>query len=242
VVGASKVARDISQQREAEAALREAQMSSRLLQVQDDERRRIARELHDGVGQLLVAIGMNVAQVLREKSALTPAAARCVEENSDLIGQASAEIRTMAYLLHPPMLEEVGLRSALVLYIDGFSERSKINVETELAVDLGKLPKDYELSLFRITQECLTNIHRHSGSSTALVRLCRKGDEIELEVKDSGSGIKQEIQSSIASKTSIGVGFRGMRERIELLGGKLRVHSSATGTSVFVGLPLTEKV
>jgi signal transduction histidine kinase len=202
---------------------------------------RIARELHDGMGQLLAAISMNVSQVEKEKAKLSPATARCVEDNLSLIGQASAEIRTMSYLLHPPLLEEVGLQSALTWYIDGFTERSKIKVALDLDSDLGRLPKDYELSLFRIAQECLTNIHCHSGSFTALVQLSRTSEEIALEVTDEGRGISQEIQLKLTSGANAGVGFRGMQERARLVGGTLTVHSNGNGTSVRVVLPLTKE-
>jgi signal transduction histidine kinase len=239
VVGASKVARDITGQREAEDASKEAAVSVRLLQVQDAERRRIARELHDGVGQLLAAIAMNVSQNLEEQAKLSPATARRVHQNLEMIAQASAEIRTMSYLLHPPMLEELGLRFALKSYLDGFAERSKISVELQIAPDLERLPHDYELSLFRVVQECLTNVHRHSHSPTALVKLSRAPTEITLEVKDNGKGIKEDMRSSIAAGASAGVGFRGMQERVALLGGTLTVQSSENGTSVQVALPLS---
>ena len=238
VIGASKVARDITERKRMEEARKEAEVSTRLLQVQDAERRRISRELHDGVGQLLAAISMNGSQIKREKSKLSQAAARCVDENSDLIEQVLTEIRTMSYLLHPPMLEELGLHSALRWYIDGFAARGKIDVVLELASDLGRLPEDYELSLFRVAQECLTNIDRHSGASTALVRLSHTLNEITLEVKDDGKGIVEQMQSNIASGESTGVGFRGMRERVKLIGGTLTVQSSPNGTSVLVALPV----
>ena len=187
-----------------------------------------------------MAIGLNVAQVMNERSKLSPAVARCVEENSELISEAAAEIRTVSYLLHPPMLDEVGLQSALKVYLEGFTERSKIVV----AVDLDcpeRLPQDYELSLFRIAQECLTNIHRHSGSSTAAVRLAKTAGQVTLEVKDAGKGISEETQSKIASGASPGVGFRGMQERVKQIGGTLTIQSSGHGTSVVVVLPVPEK-
>jgi PAS domain S-box-containing protein len=243
VVGASKVARDISERKRAEEAHKEAELSARLLQVQDEERRRIARELHDGVGQLLAAVGMNVAQVVREKDKLSPAAARSAEDMRHSIERASAEIRTVSYLLHPPMLDEIGLPTALRWYADGFGERSKIKLAVEVASDFPRLIQDHELSLFRIAQECLTNIHRHSGSFTAFVRLSCANEQIELEIRDEGKGISQEIQSKLKSGASVGVGFRGMQERVGLIGGKLTVHPnpSGNGTSVLVTIPLNEK-
>jgi PAS domain S-box-containing protein len=240
VVGASKVARDITENKRAEQARKEAELSRQLLHVQDTERRRIGRELHDGVGQLLAAINMNVTRVAREKDKLSATAARSVEENSSLTAQAIAETRTVSYLLHPPLLDEVGLQSALRWYIEGFAERSKIKVTMEIAPDLGRLPENYELSLFRIAQECLANIHRHSGSFTAVVRISRRPEKVEMEIRDEGRGIDPEIQSKLDSGASIGVGFRGMKERAGLVGGMLTVRSSGKGTSVVVVLPLAE--
>jgi PAS domain S-box-containing protein len=239
VVGASKVARDITDRKRAEEARKDAEFSAKLLKVQDAERRRIARELHDGVGQLVIAIKMNVSQVYKEKHKLSPSGARCVTENSELIGQAIAEIRTVSYLLHPPMLEEIGLISALEWYANGFAERSNVKVSLEFASDLGRLPQDYELSLFRVAQECLTNIHRHSGSPTAMVKLMRSSKEITLEVRDAGKGIDKHLQSKIVSGATVGVGFRGMQERVKLIGGSLVVRSSDLGTAVAVTLPLS---
>jgi len=243
VIGASKVARDIAERKRAEQAHKEAELSARLLQVQDEERRRIARELHDGVGQLLSAVGMNVAQILTEKGKLSPAAVRSAEDMRFSIERASAEIRTVSYLLHPPMLDEIGLPTALRWYADGFAERSKMKVTVEVASDFPRLIQDCELSLFRIAQECLTNIHRHSGSFTAFVRLSCVDQKVELQIRDEGKGINQEIQSKINSGASVGVGFRGMQERVRLIGGKLTVHPNPNGNgiSVLVTLPLNEE-
>jgi PAS domain S-box-containing protein len=235
------VTRDISGRREAEKARRKAELSARLLQVQDEERRRIARELHDGVGQLLAAMSMNASRVVAEKSNLSLDAARCAEDNSNLIDQVSKDIRTMSYLLHPPLLDELGLPSALRWYIEGFAERSKIAASIELPADLPRLPREHELCLFRIAQECLTNIHRHSGSSTALVRLWCTPRDVEMEVSDSGRGFTQEIQSKIASGESAGVGLRGMQERVTQIGGTLGISSNGKGVSVLAVLPLTEE-
>ena len=214
-------------------------LSARLLQTQDEERRRIARELHDSVGQLLAAVSMNIASVSREKAKLSTSAASAVSENMKLIEQVSNEIRTMSHLLHPPLLDEVGLRSALKWYTDGFSERSKINVTADISEDLGRLPREVELSLFRIVQECLTNIHRHSGSLTALVRLARSRQQVTLEVKDEGKGFPQGQYGASGSEIP-GVGLRGMRERVRQLGGQLEITSNGKGTLVSATLPLPE--
>jgi PAS domain S-box-containing protein len=234
------VTRDVTKRKQAEEAIKEKELSSRLLKLQDEERRRVARELHDGVGQLLVAMSMNASRLNEEKSKLSPDAARCAEENSRLIEQASADIRTMSYLFHPPLLDEMGLHSALKWYVEGFAERSKIAAELELPTDGARLPQDHELCLFRIAQECLTNIHRHSGSSTALVRLLRSPGEIKLEVSDKGKGVNQETQLKIASGETAGVGLRGMRERLRQLGGSVEIRSNGHGTIVTATVPFAE--
>jgi PAS domain S-box-containing protein len=233
---------DITERKRAEQVRAEAELSARLLQAQDEERRRLARELHDGVGQLLAGISINISHVAKEKEKLSPDKARCVEENLNLIGQASAEIRTVSYLLHPPLLDEIGLQSALKWFIDGFAERSKIKVALEIPADLGRLPANYELTLFRIAQECLNNIYRHSGSFTALVRLWRTPEKIEMEVRDQGRGIDQETQSKVNADATVGVGFRGMKERARLVGGNLTVQSNGNGTAVLVVLPLAKEL
>jgi len=237
IVGASKIARDISERRRYEEALRESEFSARLLKLQDEDRRRIARELHDGLGQLLAAIGMNVAVVMKEMNKLSADAARRVEENKALIQQASADIRTVSYLLHPPLLDEMGLSSALRWYIDGFAERSKMSVVLEIPPDLGRLPQDSELVLFRIAQECLTNIHRHAKGSSAFIRLSDTGGKLAMEIRDDGQGIDEELQRKIASGKASGVGLRGMRERVVAIGGTFAIESSENGTSVVVTLP-----
>ena len=185
---------------------------------------------------------MNVAQVAKEREKLSPTAAQCVQDNQALIAEAMREIRTVSYLLHPPMLDEVGLETALRWFADGFSERSKIKVELDIASNVGRLPQDYELSLFRIAQEGLTNVHRHSGSKIAFLRLSRADQKIELEVKDEGRGISPEVQKKIIDGSNAGVGFRGMQERIKQIGGILSVESNGDGTVVFVSLPVLESV
>ncbi|HYL14774.1 MAG TPA: PAS domain S-box protein [Terriglobales bacterium] len=238
VVGASKVARDITQRKRAQEAIKESELAARLLQLQEEERRRLARELHDGVGQLISAIGMNASRIASEKSTLSPVAARCAEENLNLTEQISRDIRTVSYLLHPPLLDEVGLHSALCWYIDGFTERSKIAAKLEVSERPDRLPHDHELCLFRIAQECLTNIHRHSGSPTALVRLLQTPEEVKLEVRDDGRGIDRETQSRVFAGDSVGVGLRGMRERLKQLGGNLEIESNGRGTLVAATLPV----
>lgn len=214
------------------------QLSARLLQAQDDERRRLARELHDSVGQLLAAIGMNISTA--QSSPLNPDAAAAMEESAKLVEQISSEIRTMSHLLHPPLLDEVGLSSALRWYIDGFSSRSKIAVDLEIAGDFGRLPNDMEIAVFRMVQECLTNVHRHSSSNTAQVRIAHEHSQVEVEIRDAGKGISHEKQLALSSAQQSGVGFRGMRERIKQLGGELEIQSSAQGTVVKAKMPVAK--
>ena len=241
IVGASKIARDVTGRKMAEQAEREAELSGRLLQLQDQERRHIARELHDGAGQSLAALSMNLGAILRDRSGLTEGAARLADESMNLVQQVSTEIRTLSHLLHPPLLDEVGLKSALSEYVSGFAERSKIEVKLELPENYERLPRDYELSLFRIVQESLTNIHRHSGSTLALVRLTRRPEEISLEVIDQGKGIDRIIQEKFMTGRSSGVGLRGMRERVRQIGGTLDIISDEHGTSVMAVLPVRQE-
>ncbi len=231
---------DMTERKHADDSFKERDLSARLLKLQDEEKRRLARELHDGVGQVLAAMSMNASRIENEKANLSPDAARSAEENSKLIDQVSADIRTMSYLFHPPLLDEMGLRSALKWYIDGFAERSKISASLELSGDWDRLPQEVELCLFRIAQECLTNIHRHSGSLTALVKMLHSQEEITLEVSDEGKGFSQETQSKVSSGESTGVGLRGMRERVKQLGGILEIRSNGHGTTVIAKVPVEE--
>jgi signal transduction histidine kinase len=207
----------------------QAEFASRLQNLQDEERKRIARELHDSVGQLLVAISMNLSIVQSQSHLLDSTAARAVSDNSLLVDQVSSEIRTISHLLHPPLLDLAGLASALRWYVDGFSERSKIKVDLEIPHNLGRLPSEMEIAVFRIVQECLTNIHRHSGSAVAAIRLRKDGNELTVQVRDNGKGIPEEKQLEL---TASGLGFGGMRERVRQLGGNLEIRSDTTGTLV----------
>jgi signal transduction histidine kinase len=212
------------------------QLSARLLQMQDDERRRLARELHDSVGQMLAGIKMNIAAI--QSTPLESVAARSLTDTVALVDQVTNEIRTISHLLHPPLLDEVGLSSALKWYVDGFSERSKIAIDINVDGDNSRLSKDMEIVIFRVVQECLTNVHRHSGSRTAAVRLAHEGGYVRVEVKDEGKGIPLEKQLDLGSAGKLGVGLRGMRERVAQLGGVLEVRSDENGTVVSATLPL----
>jgi PAS domain S-box-containing protein len=214
----------------------EADLVSRLQRMQDDERRRIARELHDSVGQLLVAIGMNISTVQTEAHKLSPEVSRLVTENGNLVKEISNEIRTISHLLHPPLLDEVGLPSALRWYIEGFADRSKIEATLDIPDDLERLPQDLEIAIFRAVQECLTNVHRHSGSPSCSVKIIRDKDHVRLEIRDSGRGIPEAMRSTLPSLG--GVGLRGMKERFRQLGGTMILESSQTGTVVKAAFPV----
>lgn len=213
-------------------------LSGRLLRAQDIEQRRLARELHDSVGQLLAGIGMNISMVQTEAHKLSPAAAKCVSQNGELLDQVIKEIRTMSHLLHPPMLDEAGLALALQWYTEGFAERSKIAVDLEIPPNFDRLPTETEIVIFRIIQECLTNIHRHSGSATATVRIRHIGKQLVVQVEDQGKGIPEERQRELTQSGRTGVGFAGMRERLRQLGGTLEIESRGKGTVVRATLQL----
>lgn len=213
------------------------ELSARLLQLQDDERRRIARELHDSVGQMLAALGMNLAAVGTDLERLTEIA-NTVNDSAGLVKELSKEVRTISHLLHPPLLDEAGLASALRWYVEGFSQRSKIEVELEFPADFGRLPRESETAIFRTVQECLTNIHRHSESPTATIRIAASNRHIRVEVADRGKGIPPEKQFEMASTGTPGVGIRGMRERLRQLGGSLDIHSNGKGTLIVAQVPV----
>jgi signal transduction histidine kinase len=212
------------------------ELSARLLQLQDDERRRIARELHDSVGQMLAALGMNLAVVGTDIERLTKTAST-VNDSAALVQELSKEVRTISHLLHPPLLDEAGLASALRWYIEGFAQRSKIKVDLEFPADFGRLPRESETAIFRTVQECLTNIHRHSESPTATIRIAASDSHVRVEVEDRGKGIPPEKQSEMASTGIPGVGIRGMRERLRQLGGNLDIRSNGKGTLIVAQLP-----
>jgi PAS domain S-box-containing protein len=213
----------------------QTELASRFQRMQDDERKRIARELHDSVGQLLAAIGMNQALIETQSHKLDPNGMRAFSENIHLVEEVSREIRTISHLLHPPLLDVAGLASALRWYVDGFSERSKIKVDLELPPDLGRLPDEVEIAVFRVVQECLTNIHRHSGSSQASIRLAKQNDRITVQVSDEGKGISKEKQRELLLGRS-GIGFGGMRERVRQLDGSLDILSEGSGTTIIATL------
>jgi signal transduction histidine kinase/DNA-binding NarL/FixJ family response regulator len=210
-------------------------LSNQLLKTQDDERRHIARELHDSAGQVITALGMGLSE-LREKVGKDSSLVAAVEENREYLRQLNQEIRTMSYLLHPPLLDETGLSEAVRWYIEGLTDRSGLAIELNLPRDFGRLPAEMELAIFRIIQECLTNIHRHSGSRSAVLRLLRDPEKVSVEVEDFGKGIPPEKLAGIQRRS--GMGITGMRERARHFQGSLNVNSNASGTRVSVSLPI----
>jgi signal transduction histidine kinase len=215
------------------------ELSARLLQLQDDERRRIARELHDSVGQMLAALGMNLAAVGTDIERLTKTA-NTVNDSAALVQELSKEVRTISHLLHPPLLDEAGLASALRWYIEGFAQRSKIRVDLEFPADFRRLSRESETAIFRTVQECLTNIHRHSESPTATIRIAASDSHVRVEVEDRGKGMPPEKQFEMAATGIPGVGIRGMRERLRQLGGSLDIQSSGKGTLIVARLPVAD--
>jgi len=214
-------------------------LSARLLRLQDDERRRIARELHDSVGQLLAGLSMNLSAVRTDIDRLTKTVTTLADSEA-LVQEMTKEVRTISHLLHPPLLDEAGLSSAVRWYTDGFAQRSQIKVDLDLPADFGRFSPELETAIFRVVQECLTNIHRHSGSPTAKIRLRQFDSQVVVEVEDEGSGISPEKREEMASGGTPGVGIRGMRERIRQLGGDLVITSSGTGTVILARLPAAE--
>jgi PAS domain S-box-containing protein len=254
-VGIVGISQDLSSRKQAEAELQSAhaeleknvqertaelassneslqRLSGQLIRAQDDERRRIARELHDSTGQVLAALSMILSQMQKESS---PANVRKFEECRELIASAAAEIRNLSYLLHPPLIDEVGLASAVAEYLQGFQKRSGLTVQFDISNDVGRLDGNREITLFRIIQESLGNIHRHSGSSTAAVKISCLEDDVVLEIRDQGHGLPKTAEG----QSGAGVGIKGMRERLRPFGGVLKITSDHTGALVRVVLPRT---
>ena len=255
IIGASKVARDITVEVRADEALRvserelrnlsqslDSQVRSRtgelqelswqLMRARDEERRYIARELHDSAGQSLAVLAMEVDQLL-QKATNSPGLAADIERIRETVRHLHSEIRTTSYLLHPPLLDESGLQAAISWYAGGLTERTGLPIDLEIPDNLGRLPRDLELVLFRFIQEAVTNIHRHSGAKRAWISISRSEDEVTAEVRDNGTGMSPERLTQIRSGGS-GVGIRGMRERIRQFEGSMQIDSDATGTKIAV--------
>jgi len=254
VVGASKVARDITERRVNEKALQQAhdrlesmveqrtasvrQLSLKLLTVQDEEHRGIARELHDSVGQHLAGIKLSVDQLRKQES--PDKQTEMLSQLSESLDQCMSETRTISYLLHPPLIDELGFSAAAKWFVGGFSQRSGIKVDLELSNESKRLPRSVELPLFRILQASLSNVHRHAHSPSVDVRFTINEREAQLEVKDYGKGIAPELLGRFnGSGVGTGIGLAGMRERWRELGGRLEVESDANGTLIRAVIPIS---
>jgi len=225
--------------RVTETSLR--QLSARLLQLQDEERRRIARDLHDVTGQKIAVLSMCLDRLARVAEEHKPEVQESIKESRGIVSQIGEEIRTLSYILHPPLLDECGLASAVHWYAEGFEKRSGIKLEVVVDPHLPRLAVDAETTLFRVVQESLTNVHRYSGSAVAKIRVFKEGGEVRLEVIDQGQGIKAgKTRAKLDGPASLGVGIPGMRERMHQLGGGLSIDFGTNGTRVVATLPIKE--
>ena len=215
------------------------ELSWRLLTSQDEERRHIARELHDSAGQTLTVLGISLAQLAQKTGRNAPELATEAEQILETVQQLHREIRTTSYLLHPPLLDENGLYSAISWYVEGLLERSGLEVRLDISKEFGRLPRDMELVIFRLVQECLTNIHRHSHSETASIRIARESNQITLKIRDQGKGMSPARLVEIQSGRS-GVGISGMRERLCQFDGTMNIESDGSGTRIFATIPLPQ--
>jgi signal transduction histidine kinase len=229
-----KLQAEVQKRIQVEQSLRH--LSARLLQLQDEERRRLARELHDSTGQVLAALQINVAALQQKSVDDSPPKKEILSEVGSLTQQAIREIRTLSYLLHPPLLDETGLVPSLRWFVQGFSDRSKIVVDLKVPETIVRLPEDIETTIFRIIQESLVNIHRHSGSQTARVEITLSMSKLTLTISDDGKG----LQGASPDESQLGVGIRGMRERVRQFGGEIEFRNGSPGTIVIVNLPLAE--
>lgn len=230
---------DIQDRKQAGEELRN--LSGQLLRLQDEERRRIARDLHDSTGQNLVALATMLGQLGASIPSVERKLRAVLAECKALADLCIREVRTLSYILHPPVLDQAGLEDAVRDYVAGFTNRSGIDVELELPPSLGRMPRDIELALFRVVQESLTNIQRHSGSPQAKIRIVRDPNFI-LEISDRGHGISASLQRGKDDRRfETGVGLLSMQERVKLIGGRLDIDSTRHGTTVRVTIPLGEE-
>jgi signal transduction histidine kinase len=230
-----KVGQNITERKRAEEDLR--RLSSQFLRLQDEERRKIARDLHDSTGQNLVALATMLGQLRAFIPPRKQKSGRLLSECKALADRCIREARTLSYVLHPPVLEDAGLEDAIRDYVKGFSKRSGIQVELDLCPHLGRLDRDIELALFRVVQESLTNVHRHSGSQQARIRI-ERNSHVTLEVSDRGDRVSGAKRGE-ATSFEVGVGIPSMQERVKLIGGRLDIDSGDAGTTVRVRIPLT---
>lgn len=215
-------------------------LAAGLLRAEDQERRRFARDLHDSAGQILTALAANVAEIESGTREIVPAVSALAGETQTLVQQLTNEIRTTSYLLHPPLLDENGLVHALGVYVRGLGARSNLKTELTISERFGRLPPDVELTIFRIVQEALTNVHRHSGARNAAVRLFRQSGNVIVEIQDDGVGISQEVLAGMQSRGT-GVGMSGICERARYFGGEINIESNIRGTHIFATIPVPQK-
>lgn len=232
----------VAEGQKVEERLRE--LTTRVLHAQDDESRRIARELHDSAGQYLAAIQMNLNALERDTSSpLSSSQIKRVTDSVEMVDHCSAEIRTLSYLLHPPLLDEMGLASALSMYSDGFAERSGIRVELDISKDFGRLSTDIETAMFRIVQQSLANIYRHSGSLVAKITIRQDAEDATMNISDEGHGMAPAVLKECDSGTHlVGVGVAGMRERTRALKGRFHISSGRSGTIIDISIPIAEDI
>ena len=228
--------REIKDRNRAEAGLRT--LAAKVLKIQDDERRRIARDLHDGIGQTLAGALMALAQA-RSAAASLPACEPALRQAEDLLQYGIREIRTVSHLLHPPLLDESGLMSAIRWYVEEFSKRSRIAVSLQLDEEGERLTQDIKTAVFRIVQEALTNVYRHSQAQVARIEIENDDTCLQLRIKDNGHGIPASM-SSVTPNGKTGVGLASMRERATLLGGTFGIQSDSEGTTLLVSIPIPE--
>src|SRR6202047_3054616 len=231
-----RIAEQTQQLHEANRELRH--LSSRIVAIRDEERRRLGRELHDSQGQYLAAIKMNLEMIETTDAALSTLQKSALTEAITLLERSMREIRVISHLLHPPLLDEIGLQAVVPWYLNSFSERSGIQIDLDMPSDISKLPDQVELAVFRVLQECLTNVHRHSGSKVAKVKIVPEDTSVILEVSDRGRGVSSEN----GSDPVMGVGITGMRERVRELGGQFGINSSSEGTTVRAVLPIGDQI
>jgi Signal transduction histidine kinase len=225
------------QERTAELASKNEEireLTGRLLKSQDDERRRLARELHDSTGQMLAAMKINLDLMNSKTTVVDPEVKALVADSVALTDEMSRQLRTMSYLLHPPLLDETGLQSALEWYAEGFAQRSGIEVKLEMNSQIRRLPPELEIAIFRVVQESLTNIHRHASSATAVIRMTSSPDDIQVEIADAGKAAED---GRFGKAFRPGVGIMGMQERIRQVGGKFNIDASNQGTTIRVSVP-----
>ena len=244
-VSISMVAQEVTALVEASKALHDSEasvhsLSGRILRVQDEERRRIARELHDNTGQELAVIAISLDQLTAHPDQSSEQRRKTLQDCTELVHKVEDEIRTLSYVLHPPLLDQLGLGAALRWYAEGFTKRTGIQVEVDVPQKSPRFAADKETALFRVVQESLANVLRHSGSRTARLKFQVLDHLAEVSIEDQGKGMGAKKLAAANTGRTFGVGIGGMRERLRQLGGRLEIHSQSTGTRIVATLPVAE--